>query len=157
MPYVKQEKRPALDAVVNWMALEGFKTEDVKKFLFEFCKREIKPSYNNYKNYIGELRQCAAEIKRRDLISQELLPFEVFPKGKTICIWPYAIQALLKKMAEISIKVDGDLNYILFKFCKYHILSRKNFCKMLFECAEEIEKKLLAPYEDEKIKENGDV
>ncbi len=62
---------------------------------------------------------------------------------------------------ESVLKVDGDLNYILFAFCKRHVKpsynNYKNFCGELRQCATEIERKLLAPYEDEKIEENGDV
>jgi len=60
-----------------------------------------------------------------------------------------------------SLKVDGDLNYILFAYCKRHIKpsynNYKNFCAELNECVTEIRRKLLAPHEDEKIKQNGDV
>lgn len=59
------------------------------------------------------------------------------------------------------IKADGDLNYILFKYCKYHITpsynNLKNYIGELRQCATEIERRLLAPYEDSKIEENGDV
>ena len=64
-------------------------------------------------------------------------------------------------MASEGVKADGDLNYILFKFCKYHVdpsyNNLKNFCGELRQCATEIERRLLAPYEDTKIEENGDV
>lgn len=60
-----------------------------------------------------------------------------------------------------SLKVDGDLNYILFAYCKRHIkpsyINYKNFCAELNECVVEIRRKLLAPLEDKKIIENGDV
>jgi hypothetical protein len=60
-----------------------------------------------------------------------------------------------------NVKADGDLNYILFKYCKYHIKhsynSLKNFCGELRQCATEIERKILANYENKKIEENGDV
>ncbi len=60
-----------------------------------------------------------------------------------------------------GIKADGDLNYILFAYCKRHIKpsysNYKNFCAELNECAEMIREKLMFPYEEEKIKENGDV
>lgn len=64
-------------------------------------------------------------------------------------------------MVKLEVKADGDLNYILFKFCKYYVKpgygNYKNFCAELRQCATEIERRILAPYEDEKIKENGDV
>ena len=64
-------------------------------------------------------------------------------------------------MAKKPVHVDGDLNYILYKFCKYHVKpsynNYKNFCGELHQCATEIERRLLGPYEGEKINENGDV
>jgi len=64
-------------------------------------------------------------------------------------------------MVEQKVKVDGDLNYVLFKFCKYHIIpsynNYKNYCGELRQCATEIEREILAPYEDKKKAENGDV
>ena len=81
MPYVKQEPRPVLDVIVQAMARvydlpegadehypqgKGLKVDgDLNYVLFAFCKRHVKPSYNNYKNFCGELRQCATEIERR--------------------------------------------------------------------------------------------
>ena len=68
MPYVKAEQRPDLDAVVDLMkALEVKANGDLNYILYAFCKRRVKPSYNNYKNFCGELRQCATEIERRML------------------------------------------------------------------------------------------
>ena len=64
-------------------------------------------------------------------------------------------------MIKSNIKADGDLNYILFKYCKDKITpsynNYKNYCAELRECATEIERKLLAPYEDKKEQENGTV
>ena len=64
-------------------------------------------------------------------------------------------------MISANVVANGDLNYILFKFCKYQVKpsynNYKNFCGELRQCATEIERKILAPYEDQKIKENGDV
>jgi len=56
---------------------------------------------------------------------------------------------------------DGSLNYVLFKLCKNTVIPSyngyKNFIAELTECAEEIRRRFLAPYEDEKIRTNGDV
>lgn len=64
-------------------------------------------------------------------------------------------------MISADVVANGDLNYILFKFCKYQVEpsynNYKNFCGELRQCATEIERKILAPYEDLKIIENGDV
>jgi len=80
---------------------------------------------------------------------------------------PYIKPEKRKEMDEIvdlmnkKVKADGDLNYILYKFCKNHVQpsynNYKNFCGELMECAAEIRRRILAPYEDSKIKENGDV
>ena len=60
-----------------------------------------------------------------------------------------------------SLRVDGDLNYVLFALCKRYIEpgynNYKDFCGELRQCATEIERRLLGPYEDKKIEENGDV
>lgn len=68
---------------------------------------------------------------------------------------------IVQLMGDLNVKVDGDLNYILFKFCKKYVKpsynNLKNYCGELRQCATEIERRLLAPYEDSKIKENSDV
>jgi hypothetical protein len=60
-----------------------------------------------------------------------------------------------------TVVVDGDLNYILYALCKRHVEpsynNYKNFCGELRQCATEIERRILAPYEDQKIEENGDI
>ena len=81
---------------------------------------------------------------------------------------PYVLQEKRKKldkvvdaMVEADIKVDGDLNYILFKFCKYNIKpgysNYKNYCAELNEAAREIHRVLLGPYEETAKERNGDV
>ncbi len=71
------------------------------------------------------------------------------------------LEPILKMLSEYEVKADGDLNYILFKYCKYYVKpsynNYKNFCGELNQCVTEIERRILAPYEDEKIKENGEV
>jgi len=66
MPYVDKADRPRLDDIVEQMYLMDVEASgDLNYILFAFCKRHVKPSYNNYKNFCGELRQCATEIERR--------------------------------------------------------------------------------------------
>jgi hypothetical protein len=71
------------------------------------------------------------------------------------------IDELVHLMKVMKVKADGDLNYILYKYCKNHIKpsynNLKNFCGELRQCATEIERRILAPYEDSKIQKNGDV
>ena len=68
---------------------------------------------------------------------------------------------VVELMKEVGVQADGDLNYILYKFCKEEVEpgynTYKNFCGELRQCATEIERRILAPYEDEKAEENGDV
>ncbi len=72
MPYIKQEDRPVMDMIVKAMAEADVRaTGDLNYILYAFCKRYIEPSYNNYKNFCGELRQCATEIERRLLAKYE--------------------------------------------------------------------------------------
>ena len=66
MPYIKKEKREIMDDIVTEMARRPVLADgDLNYILFSYCKYHIKPSYNNYKNYCGELRQCVSEIERR--------------------------------------------------------------------------------------------
>ena len=66
MPYVKKEIRPILDKVVAEMNQASIRVNgDLNYVLYAFCKRHVDPSYNNYKNFCGELRQCATEVERR--------------------------------------------------------------------------------------------
>lgn len=66
MPYIKGENRPPMDEIVDLMLEKGVNVNgDLNYLLFKFCKKAVKPSYNNYKNFIGELDCCAREIYRK--------------------------------------------------------------------------------------------
>ena len=72
MPYIKQQLKFNADEVVEKMRENGIIADgDLNYILFKYCKKYIKPSYNNYKNYIGELHQCIVEIERRILAPYE--------------------------------------------------------------------------------------
>lgn len=72
MPYIKKDRREQCDEVVDIMNVVHVNADgDLNYILYKYCKNNIKPSYNNYKNYIGELRQCATEIERRLLAPYE--------------------------------------------------------------------------------------
>ncbi len=72
MPYIPKEDRPAMDEIIELMIKKCVKSNgDLNYILFAFCKRSIKPSYGNYKNFCGELRQCATEIERKLLAPYE--------------------------------------------------------------------------------------
>ena len=71
------------------------------------------------------------------------------------------LNAAVELFNSLNIQGNGDLNYILFKYCKNHIkpgyLNYKAFAGELEECAAEIRRRLTGPHEDRKIEENGDV
>jgi len=72
MPYIKQDRRKAMDSIVRKMEYCEVKADgDLNYMLYKYCKEMIDPSYNNYKNFCGELRQCATEIERRILAPYE--------------------------------------------------------------------------------------
>ena len=56
--------------------------------------------------------------------------------------------------------LTGNFNYLLFKLAKRYCTNYREYRNFIgeLECAKaEIERRLIAPYEDKKIKENGDV
>lgn len=66
MPYIPEEKREKFDKVVNLMKeLNVVADGDLNYILYKYCLHNVEPSYNNFKNYCAELRQCATEIERR--------------------------------------------------------------------------------------------
>jgi len=68
---------------------------------------------------------------------------------------------IIQLMQELKVSADGDLNYLLYKFCRTNVgpsyNNYKNFVGELDCCMREIYRRLIAQYEDEKIIENGDV
>jgi len=77
MPYIKQERRKHVDNVVYEMEKQNVVADgDLNYILYKYCRIAIEPSYNNYKNYCAELRQCATEIERRLLAKFEDLKIE---------------------------------------------------------------------------------
>jgi len=72
MPYVEQKIRPDLDEIIRLMYEKDIKVNgDLNYILFAFCKRHVPPGYSNYKNFIGELNETGAEIRRRLLAKYE--------------------------------------------------------------------------------------
>ena len=77
MPYVKKERRIELNFVVESMRRADIVADgDLNYILFRFCKETVKPSYNNYKNYMAELNEAAEEIRRRFLVPHEIKKIE---------------------------------------------------------------------------------
>jgi hypothetical protein len=72
MPYINEKDRPKMNLVVQEMLIQGVKPDGKLNYiLFKLCKHVVIPSYNGYKNYIGELEECIAEIRRRILAPYE--------------------------------------------------------------------------------------
>ena len=76
MPYISKEKREAMDEIVD--AMNWYEAEPdgrLNYVLFKYCKNRYYDkgldSYNGYKNFIGELNKCVAEIRRRLLAPYE--------------------------------------------------------------------------------------
>ena len=71
------------------------------------------------------------------------------------------MDTVVSAMKDVGVKANGDLNYILYSFCKKHVPrsynNYKNFCGELIQCVTEIERRILAPYEDDAIERNGDI
>jgi len=71
------------------------------------------------------------------------------------------MDVVVKAMEDAGVKANGDLNYILYAFCVRNVEpgygNYKKYRNELRECADEIGRRLLASYEDEKIEINGDV
>lgn len=65
MPYIKQDRRNEVDHIIDDMVKARVDAKgDLNYILYKYCKKHIPVSYNAIKNYIGELRTCAAEIER---------------------------------------------------------------------------------------------
>lgn len=71
------------------------------------------------------------------------------------------LDKVYEAMVKAEVVGDGDLNYILYKFCKYNVAKRynilKNFLGELHECECQCRNDFLVPYEQRKKIENGDV
>ncbi|KKM84740.1 hypothetical protein LCGC14_1296080 [marine sediment metagenome] len=110
MPYIKQERRPDLDKVVDELVNAVLKKGDIELFLlnianfsnvnywferrikraveesykvdvkpngdinyilFKYCKYNVKPSYNNYKSFMGEIYAAMASMKQQGEFKNE--------------------------------------------------------------------------------------
>jgi hypothetical protein len=77
MPYVDQNKRKHLDPIVKQMVEENLMHPDgsLNYVLFKLA-RSINPGYQSYRNFIAELNETVAEIRRRMLVPYENLKQE---------------------------------------------------------------------------------
>ena len=74
----------------------------------------------------------------------------------------HQMDLIVSLMVDLDVEVNGDLNYILYKFCQKVVKpesynSYKNFIGELDCCAREIYRRLVASHEDKAIEKNGDV
>jgi len=73
------------------------------------------------------------------------------------------MRSVLNKAVEnygLLLKEKGNLNYFLHKLAKETCSSYEDFMRLEGECQQalrEIFRRLVAPYEDKKIEQNGDV
>lgn len=159
MPYVKKDRRVFLDPLVAEIVkvFKKYERPNWTRLLYFFCQC-LTPSYNTYKNYFAEITEAAAEIRRRHDIEgieqvEEILDIDVSNEERV------EIAQLVKNIVE-EVKVDGDLNYIIFAYQKRFLKKEKektSFVTTLEMLVEILREDFLAPYEDIKIKENGDV
>ena len=74
----------------------------------------------------------------------------------------HRLAPLVSSMSNNEIKSAGELNYLLTQLCLSY-LGSPNYEKLnaivgaLDCCKEELRRRVINPYEDRKIKENGDV
>lgn len=167
MPYVKKEQRKYLDVIVK-SALKIYKDSGRLYWdyiLIKLAERFIEPGYNRYKNFLAEITESAFEMERRFKITSE----DAHVGGRGIFIPTDAVLRGLNNFIEDLVPLDfnGDLNYILFAFGvrmdesnrikRTGNVCRENYILQLKQTVAWIRKHILAPYEDKKIKENGDI
>lgn len=72
MPYIKKIKRERMDRIVDLMKTTEVQVNgDLNYILHAFCRRYVPLNYNSVKNYIGELNETVAEIRRTILAEYE--------------------------------------------------------------------------------------
>jgi len=63
MPFIQDPiTRKVLDIIIDNYKEYLIPNGNLNYFLYALCKRTISPSYNNYKNYMAELTECARFI-----------------------------------------------------------------------------------------------
>ena len=74
------------------------------------------------------------------------------------------VDPIISEMLGVGVEPDGTLNYILYKFCKEWVQiagesygNYQRFFGELESCKAEIYRRQVAPYEEIKARENGDI
>lgn len=159
MLYIKQEVRIKLELAIDAFTKNVETAGDFARILTTYVKKKkiIEPSYNNYKNFMAELTECGFEVLRRFKIKKEK-PIKWSAK---ISLSRIALKNIIEVLEETDIQMNGDLNYILFAFYRRNAerlkINAKTFHKRMEWIVKKIRKQVLAKYEDEKMKVNGDV
>lgn len=159
MPYVKEELRPDLNPLVYALDNEDLVIGDLAYILYMYGKYSVLPSYNNYKNYTGELDKCAFEIDRRFGLETEFPNYNnILPPVISESRFD-SVTVKISIMKDWDLKINGDLNYVLFALTKKYNTQHtaRQIAYELRIASFAITKFDLSDYEDEKIRENGDV
>lgn len=73
MPFIEDKKRrKELDEVISVMSKVGINSDgDLNYLLYKWCKYFVQESYNSYKNFLGELRECECQCRNDFLVPYE--------------------------------------------------------------------------------------
>lgn len=158
MPYIQKKEREKYDRILEKI-FELSKTEGFgiwAKVLVGFCYG-ISPSYNSYKNFLGEITESTMEIVRRFDIHMDEICFVDRSLVKPLTEAEHIESVLFDMKAKV--KVDGDLNYMLFAFAKRFVprYMLNHYVGMLLEIVKVLRSQVLAELENTKIRDNGDV
>lgn len=145
MPYIKMDERQRMDTIVELIHTYNV---PIYNLLLDFFKDM---SYNGAKNYIGELRQCVIEIRRRMNVGWRL-----WNRKRYFNVHLSGVGNIIEAMKRECIKVNGDLNYILYAYCLRYVKDRWQYCRDIEAVVKRLQEEL-ALYEDRKIRENGDI
>ena len=64
MPYIDEGRRAYLNFIVDELESRVHYAGELNYILFAFARR-LTPGYRAYRDYLGELNECVAEIRRR--------------------------------------------------------------------------------------------
>ncbi len=174
MPYIKKEIRVLFDSKIE-MLVDTFCNDtkfdpcELEYVVFNLMKKIVKIKgikYDLLNALIGAVECCKLEFIRREILVLENGTFDdlsipCIKKGYSV-LFDSKIDILVKTLCDGTEFNPGELNYVIFKLMK-GIVKRvtHGLLKDLIialECSKlEFNHKVIADYEDLKIKENGDV
>lgn len=71
MPYITQRSRKELEELYDKFVCDIRDVGEINYILFRYCLEYVKPSYEEYVKFIGELETCKLEIYRRLVATHE--------------------------------------------------------------------------------------